>query len=351
MILAEKFPGATDAMLAALRPGKQKVVEVLGLGDHDYDPLRSLVRRFIPVIRTYLSGFRKVRYRDELLTGTLAGGRLDVRGTIKLRISGKGHRLAYRKSQITSDLPYNVCIYAALMQVERLAKSAAIPPSEIAMARALRAPLADCEKSVSRLNLSQLKALAKEQAKANSNSRSEIAVPIELALTLLEATPDETNEGERIDVSRSWFVNLENLFEVSLRDCIRRQLQNSFRVTSPSKRPDLFQPSLGRYRANPDVVVKDGDGDCVMIVDAKYKDIAGWPSASDIHELLAHAAGYHAPRAVIFYPSDAEFRVMDFGTSVTGCRVIAVGIRFNHFEQDISHGLTLSCVFEASPPE
>lgn len=344
LVLAEKFPGATGALLDALSPGKRKIVEVPGPGDHDNDPLRSLVSRFIPIVRTYLSGFRKIRYTDEVLTGTVAGGRLDVRGTIKLRISGKGHKLAFRRSQITSDLPYNVCIYAALKQVERLAALAAIPSSQIAMARALRAPLADCEPSVLRLTLVQLQKLAREQAKENAGSRSELAVPIALASSLLDATPDEITESDQANVSKAWFVNLENLFEVSLRNCIKRQLRKTFRVTSPQKRPDLFKPDLGRYRANPDVVIQNEDGFCVMIADAKYKDIGGWPDASDVHELLAHAAGYRSPRAVIFYPSDAEFRVTTFGTSVTDCQVLAVGLRFNQFEHDVMQGLMLAGV-------
>ncbi|WP_165420620.1 5-methylcytosine restriction system specificity protein McrC [Rhizobium ruizarguesonis] len=348
LILAEKFPGATNALLNALDPGKRKIVEAAGQGNHDYAPLSALVFQFIPSVRTYLSGFRKVRYTDELLTGIVASGRLDIRGTIKLRISGKGHKLAFRRSQITSDLPYNVCIYAALRQVERFAAMAAIPSSQIAMARALRAPLADCEKSMSRLTSDQLKKLAREQLRDHASSRPELAVPIGLASSLLEATPDEIHENDGIAVKKSWFVNLENLFEASLRNCIRRQLHDNFRVTSPQKRPDLFKPDLGRYRANPDVVIKDEFGACVMIADAKYKDIGGWPDASDVHELLAHAAGYRSPRAVIFYPSDAEFRLTTFGTSVTDCKVLAIGVRFSHFEHDVKHGLALAGVLADS---
>ncbi len=348
LILAEKFPGATGALLDALRPGKRKIAQVSGLGDHDYDPIGLLVSRFIPTVRTYLSGFRQIRYSDTVSTGTIAGGRLDIRGTIKLRTSGKSHKLAFRKSQVTSDLPYNVCIYGALKQVERFAASAAIPSALVAMARALRAPLKDCEISASRLTFGELQKLAKAQSKANSNSRSELAIPIELASALLEATPHEMNEGLRADVKKSWFVNLENLFEVALRDCIKRVSHKSFNVTSAKNRPDLFKPVLGRYRANPDVVVKDAYGACVMIADAKYKDIDGWPSASDVHELLAHAAGYHSPRAVIFYPSDTDFSVMDFGTSVTGCKVFAVSVRFDHFEHDVRHGLTICGIVVAT---
>ncbi|WP_165779443.1 5-methylcytosine restriction system specificity protein McrC [Rhizobium hidalgonense] len=342
LILAEKFPGATNALLDALHPGKRKVVDAAGPGKHDYDALRALVLRFTASVRTYLSGLRKIRYIDEFLTGTIAGGRLDVRGTLKLRINGKGHKLAFRRSGITSNLPYNLCIYAALKQVERLAIKAEIPTSQVAMARALRAPLADCERTTSLHTPDQIKKLARQQSQDNASSRPELAVPIALASSILDATPDEINENSGVTVRSSWFVNLENLFEASLRNCIRRQLHGSFRVTAPKQRPDLFKPDLGRYRANPDVVVKNELGACAMIADAKYKDIDGWPAASDVHELLAHAAGYHSPLAVIFYPSDAEFRSKAFGTSVTNCAVLSIGVRFSHFEHDVARGLMLA---------
>lgn len=346
LVLAEKFPGATDVLLAARQRAKRKKVQLAGFGDEHYDPIAALVGRYLSAVKTYLSGFRKVQYIDRTLTGTLAGGRLDVRGTIKLRISGKGHRLAYRKSQVSSELPYNVCLYAALKQVERLNRIVQLQSSLIVMARALRAPLSDCESQATLLGLSQIQKLATEQAKAHSNSRSELALPIELASLLLEATPQEFNESERHGARNSWFVNLENLFEAAVRECIKRLLGEGYSVTSSRKRPDLFKPDLGRYRANPDVVVRTQNGNSVMIADAKYKDIDLWPSASDVHELLAHAAGFFSPKAVIFYPSDADYMTREFGMSVTGCHVLAAGIRFGQFEEDVRRTLVIMGVLK-----
>ncbi len=106
---------------------------------------------------------------------------------------------------------------------------------------------------------------------------------------------------------------------------------------------------MARYRANPDVVILQPGKQVVAIADAKYKDFTDWPAPSDVHELLAHAAGYGAPKAMLYFPDDMQFSVRPFGTSVTNCAVWAFGITFADFASDVRTSLAIAGLLNVDP--
>ena len=122
---------------------------------------------------------------------------------------------------------------------------------------------------------------------------------------------------------------------------VRESLGTNFTVGSAQERPPLFHYMLQRYRANPDVVVRDATHVVVAIGDAKYKDLDGWPSSADVHELLAHAAAYGASKAFLFFPSDSNFWQRSFGLSATGCETWAFGITFGSLVSDVRRSLEI----------
>ena len=136
----------------------------------------------------------------------------------------------------------------------------------------------------------------------------------------------------------TWFVNLETQFEEAVRTCIRSVLRESFRTERAIRRPPLFRATSGRYAANPDMVIRNA-GATVAIADAKYKDIASWPAASDMHELLCHASAYRAGKAFLIFPNEAAFTSRYLGLSATECDVWVFGITFDHFEDDLRTAL------------
>ena len=112
-------------------------------------------------------------------------------------------------------------------------------------------------------------------------------------------------------------------------------------------RPPLFKATSGRYAANPDIVIRDAKT-TVAIADAKYKDLSGWPSTSDIFELLCHASTYKARKGFIIFPSEVGFAKRYFGWATTECEVWVFGVTFDHFETDLRSALVITGLLPAT---
>lgn len=296
-----------------------------------------LIALFIGAARRYLSGHKLIDYAGRPDRGTLVGGRLDVRGTARLHSKGMRHQAAFVRSVVTADVPFNRTIYAALRQIERISKTVPIARRDLASARALASILEECLSNVLRASCDALFAAAAD-ASAQYGSDS----PIGEAGTLAAAVLDSSGFGGADDwnrtIGRSWFVNLETQFETAVRSSLGKLLGNAYRVEKAVRRPPLFQPSSGRYAANPDVVIRNA-ANTVAIADAKYKDLSHWPSSADVHELLCHASAYHTTKAFLIFPSEAGFDARYLGRAAGGCEIWSFGIRFDRFEDDLRQTL------------
>jgi hypothetical protein len=348
--IAEKFAGAFDTLVGLGALKAPKIAHTPSPIAPSTGSTAVLISLFIRAVRSYLSGFKKVSYVDVSDAGTIVGGRLDVTRTIRLRAKGMAHQVAFDRSVLTADLPFNRCIFAALREVERLARITQIPLSDVASARALRAALSECLPSVLLAQPGELARVAAHEASLR-HARPEVSDVISLAGAVLDAAGFGGVQNWHRRVERSWFINLESFFEEAIRNVLRECLGPTFIVRSAQERPAIFDSNLGRYRANPDVVIASETHGTVAIADAKYKDFTDWPIPSDVHELLAHAAAYGAPKAFFFYPDDKEFTVRTLGTSVTNCKVWAFGVTFAAFVPDVRRSLKIAGLLEVASAE
>lgn len=348
--ISEKFAGAFET-LVSLGPLKApKIIQTPSPIAKSTGSTAILIALFVRAVRGYLAGYKKVAYVKVPDAGTVAGGRLDITRTLRLRAKGMAHQVAFDRSVLSANLPFNRCIYAALTEVERLSRLALVAPGDIAAARALRATLGECLPSVLAARPYELAKVAAQLA-AQRQPRPEISDVISLAGAVLDAAGFGGSEAWERYIERSWFVNLETFFEEAIRNVVQQLLGTNFVVGSAQDRPPLFDQMLQRYRANPDIVVFDSARAAVAVGDAKYKDLVGWPSSSDVHELLAHAAAYHSPRAFLFFPSDGHFWHRSFGSSATGCEVWAFGITFDALVSDVEHSLEIVGLLDAMTAE
>lgn len=335
----EKFSGSFEKLLS-LGAAKAPLV-ANAAAPVTPDPLSTplLVSLFIRAAKTYLSGFKLKRYvaRDD--QGTLASGRLNIRRTVQLRARGKMHQVAFTRTVLSGDLAINQAVYAALREVEFIARVTSVASQDLASARALSTSLSECLPSVWRLRRGFIQEKAIEAAE-RGNLHPVVRDVSSLAVAVLDSAGFGGASSWTRTVERSWFVNLETEFENAVRSEIKRQLTPACKVSGPLSRPPLFDPDPGRYAANPDVVIKNGEA-CTAIGDAKYKEFTGWPSASDVHELLSHAAAYRTSKAFFVFPHEAGFVSNFFGTSVTGCQVWAFGVTFDCFQEDIKRVVAL----------
>lgn len=344
--ISEKFEGSF-AKLLSLGPAK---APLLASATAPVTPNASstplLIALFIRAARRYLSGHKRIDYIGRRDKGTLVGGRLDVRGTARLHAKGMRHQAAFVRNGLTADIGINRAIYAALRQVEFLSRSISIARDDLVAARALSTVLEECLPSVRNSPKGAL-ALAAAEAAARFGANSPAGDASSLAAAVLDSAGFGGTAAWTRTIDRSWFVNLETQFEEAVRACIKGILKENFRTDRAVNRPPLFKATSGRYAANPDIVIRDAKT-TVAIADAKYKDLSGWPSTSDIFELLCHASAYKARKGFIIFPSEVGFAKRYFGWATTECEVWVFGVTFDHFETDLRSALVITGLLPAT---
>jgi hypothetical protein len=330
---AEKVPGSFEALVRRIGIGGANVVATPAPVSNDDHTAALLVSLFVRAVRRYLSGNKLAEYHQQPETGSLVGGRLDIIGTARLRARGMMHQAAFFRTVLSADLPFNHAIYAALMEVERLSSILPIDPSDVSAARALRIGMSECLDGAMRTPRGQLAQLALTESLAKG-SRAIVSDVASLAAAILDSAGFGGDFEWGRTVNRSWFVNLENMFERAVRLATKTELPD-YNVTGPTERPSLFGGADQLYRANPDVVIRSS-GTVAAIGDAKYKDLDQWPSPADTYELIAHAAAYGATKAFLVYPSELPTVIRHLGVSSTGCEVWCAAIPLAKFDQGMS---------------
>ena len=138
---------------------------------------------------------------------------------------------------------------------------------------------------------------------------------------------------------RSWFLNLETLFERAVRETLKAAFGSEGTVSSGRAFPlPIFPPKSDLFRANPDLVLRRHGENRAFVGDVKYKQWGSVPSASDVYQLLIHAAAFESKVAFLVFPFDS-FIARILGDAVTGTCVKFYGL--NVMELDIHIGQLL----------
>lgn len=148
-------------------------------------------------------------------------------------------------------------------------------------------------------------------------------------------------------VSKSWFINLENLFERAVRRALQAAFGKSAIVGPALSDVRVFPDLSSRYPANTDVVIRHETGD-VFIADAKYKNLSSfsWPEASEVQEILTHASAYRAKKAFLIYPAETLWK-RRIGVSAGNCELWALGLRLARLAEDTTDAMRKVANFPA----
>lgn len=344
--VVEKFSGALEALIHLGALKSPRVERVSAPVNELANSTAILVAVFLEAVKKYLSGAKQSRYVVVPDVGALIGGRLNIIRTAALRARGIFYQAAFDRTVLSANIPLNQCIYAALREIERLARVADIPSCQVATARGLRIGLSECLPSILNVRRDELAEVAAREAEGKF-AKPAAKDAASLAGAILDAAGFGGAEASKRTVERAWFVNLETFFEEAVRRIIGDALRGFALVSGPRDRPSLFRPDNGKYRANPDVIISR-DGNVIAIADAKYKDFTSWPSTSDVHEILAHASAYGAKKAILFYPDETRIGSRSFGCATTGCELWAIGLTFENMVDDIRGGLRTADVMPTS---
>ena len=326
--LGEKVPGSIRSLLSYASRAHFRIHNLPSQATTIGPLISLLAEQFTDAVSRYLSRGREFSYRRERRVGVLIGGKIDITGTVKLRARGLRHLAQFEKNAVTFDVPTNRVILTALWELERINRLVPLQSETLARARSLATLFSDCRSSQvlfgARAGLITLALLREAAAFADPLLRDIMS----LASILLSHESFEHAKASGRASPRSWFLNLESLFETAVRNALSAQIGKTGTVRNGRNIPaPIFLSSASHYRANPDFVIELNVGTCA-IGDAKFKVPAQQADPGDIYQLLTHAAAFEAKEAFLVYPHDA-FGVIDLGCSRTGThvRLFTVDIR------------------------
>ncbi|MFI2649660.1 hypothetical protein [Micromonospora fulviviridis] len=294
--------------------------------------VRLLIDAFLASVRSYASAGRDWTYSTRRAASSLGGGRLRVADTSLLRARGLRHRIVFDRPFVDRSTPVNRLVLAALREVEVLARLSFADAKQLSAARMLATLFADSLDN--ELILGSKKALAGEAFMlAAQVPKPEIQDMLRLASAVLAHLSIEADRPQIGQVPLAWFVNLERLFEIAVRQCLGRTLGTGWSVSGPGGAAKWVFPDRSTLGANPDFVIKRAQK-AVAVGDAKYKAWESLASASDLYQLLVHASAFDAQKAFLVYPS-SQFSERELGKSVTGTSTVLFAIDVRQLESGV----------------
>lgn len=313
---SEKIDGALSALLQHATLGAFRV-ERAAAPATDMGALAALlVTQFLLELRLYVSRGRERRYTTERCVGSLVGGRLVMSQSLALRARGMRHLLAFDRNVLTYSTLKNRVLTAALREIEQLAELVKLRDVDITASRSMGLLFADCRDHEVLFGRRELFAGYAERLLDQQVSDADQDL-LALAAIILSHESFELSSWQDSDLPRAWFLNLENLFEKSIRRVWGRQVPPGLRVLRGSSDPaPIFSDANDQFSANPDLVITSG-ATVLAAGDVKYKNWEDAPTASDLYQLLVHAAAFNAPRCFLVYPGD-RYEARKVGTAVTG---------------------------------
>ena len=330
----EKVPGALQSLLS-YAAGPAFRVEPTSSPASGLGPLTVLlVQQFLAAVTRYVARSRDSVYKREPMVACLVGGQIDIAKSIQLRARGLGHLLAFNKNVLTFDTPLNRTILAALIEVGRIAKLLDIGPSAVEKARGFALLFSDCRDS--RVLVRDRLVLVREARDlVDSNLSPEQEDVASLAAVILAHEGFQWDRHIGSHVPRSWFLNLESLFERAVRAELQDAAPWGVSVVwgARAKRP-VFEERPSQYGAQPDVILTHSDGR-VVVGDVKYKDWTHGVVASDLYQLLVHTAAFSGAQSFLAFPSN-EYVAVRLGKAVTNTDTWLFALDLTDLRQSVS---------------
>jgi len=330
----EKVEGALTALLAHASHKAFRLAHAQGASSEFGYLVALLVSQFLDVATVYASSGRAFRYAMRKSVGSLAGGKLDVTRSIQLRARGLRHLLAFEKNSITFSTPVNRVISRALAEVERLAKLVKLPEELVATSRGLSMLFADCKDH--EILYRECSYFAAQASALAVTERGELVRDMmSLASIVLSHESFDSVSGRANGMPRTWFLNLENLFETAVRNTLAKLCGDGATVYRGGESPQvIFSNEKNEYRANPDIVIADALSS-PHVGDVKYKPYDGSASSGDVYQLLTHAEAFGAQSAFLIFPGDT-YSLRNLGASRGGIATTFFSIRVQHLQEDLA---------------
>jgi 5-methylcytosine-specific restriction endonuclease McrBC regulatory subunit McrC len=293
-----------------------------------------LIQEFLKQLGKYVTIGREFRFIKKHDSGPIICGKLDINRTVLLRARGLRHIAAYQKNELTRSTYFNRIMRAALHEIESISRMFELPRYYLSNSRSLSMIFDDC-RDAEVLYGERTILVLEAQRMLRQNMLNELKKDL-LALASVILSRESFEVSRQVDkiIPITWFINLENLFEASVRIILQKILSHSLIVISGKKMPAaIFNNSFERYNAEPDLVLRL-ENDVIAVGDVKYKTWTGYASSSDLYQLLVHSSAYKTDNCFLIFPHN-EFEYRYIGKSATGQNTWFFAIDVFNLERDI----------------
>lgn len=332
--ITEKIEGALTSLLP-FATGAVLRAEEMPSRASDLGGLFSVIaRRFLEEAAAYVARGRRFEYRSERRVGSLAGGRLEIIPTLRLRARGLSHLLAFQKDTVSFRVTLNRVILAALRQIENLAVVVHIPSCDLSRGRELALLFTDSIDTEVLFGRTEAFVEMSERLRRDPSLARERDL-VALAAVILAGESFEPTAPRARSLPITWFLNLEKLFETAVRVSLKALVGEGTSITAGAAAMRFVITKPGReQQAEPDLAILRAS-ESYIVGDVKYKSWDGGPAHSDIYQLLVHASAFGARECFLVYPS-TSFEIADFGVASTGARVRAFSVDVRALARDLS---------------
>lgn len=237
-------------------------------------------------------------------------------------------------------------VYRALSEVERLSRFVQLDEGHLASARSFLLLYSDCRNSET---MYRQRLYFAEQASFLASTGGEfIADLMALASIVLSHESFDSSLQSLKKMPRTWFLNLENLFENSVRRVLQSVVVSASVLRGGQLGRHVFDKGSGIYKANPDLVITSQGRKYVG--DVKYKNIEGKASTGDVYQLLAHAEAFDAIRTFLIFPGE-NFEIQTVGATRRGITMHVFTVRIEHLVEDLGTVADVLGLIPQSNPE
>ena len=321
----EKIPGALGSLLSYASESTFRLESITGARTEIGPLIELIVSLFLTEVRRYLAIGKEFRYSQERHVSPMVAGVIRVPATAQIWARGLVHQIAFDRTVITYDTDKNVVVKRALREIEHIAEVVELDEGLVAKAHALNMYIEDYP---IRLNEKRSE-LAHTSEKLVLSDATDSAL-LSLAALLLRHESFEHTDWLGDTTPKTWFVNLEQLFEHALlRQINRVQYAGIIAREGKSRFQSIYSQST-TDPAEPDILLFQSE-EIVGVGDAKYKNWSGRPERSDVYQLLVHAAAFRSPVSFLAFGSD-EFRTAFLGQAITGTSVYAYALDISDLE-------------------
>lgn len=326
--IAEKAPGTIAGLFEQLSNARFKLPKVATNATSNGIIFLHIARQFLDLTEQYLGRGRVREYQRASHVTSSPKGRLDIRGTMRIKSRAQAGRVSVCPWVLTPDVYINQVLAYCLAELENLVLHRGEMSSLLNRSRRLFLAFQDVEFRNLRWQRPESRAegLQRLLAQVNVAERQmlECAYPLYVGGGLF-------GDEKGLHQTPSLFLDLEYLFERACVDAFSRR-KDGPKIEKLSK-TTLFKE--GGETVHPDITLAT-EGQIVAIGDVKYKNMQFGTGlvAADLYQLLAHAEAVNVKKAFLVYPGTSQV-TRRLGTSMRGTEVFATTVRPRQLDDDL----------------